>query len=549
MMEKPSQLKPEKLGELLNICSEGAPLEKSNDTESKTAELLYDLLAETPSLETYRNNLFARSFSHLYQVPDLCGNETIRNLINNPQTDVSLIKQIKNYGKKLLNSSTSKPENDAANVIYYAAIASVLVFHNLKITRCSYGTLQNAFSKLVKINWLTPDLAQLFRKAYSICQSKSVCTLSSGRNMGEVDMYLLKDGQIIRDTYEVERYLGEGAFAEVYRVQHRFLGRQAMKIFKQVDMEMEELDKMLGEATLLSRIGHPNIVRVFDANVLEMSGTTFGYFTMEYVPGGTLSQYKRSYKHGFMPVEEAVEIMKQVCSGISVAHAEKPPMIHRDIKPQNILIGYDGSGMRVRVSDFGLAKSVNPLTLIASAQGTLGFKPPESFRNMDSCSADIWALGTTLYLLLTDTLPHPSLDKRDIWDSSRFLQPLRPVSFYNIQVDKRLDKIIAKCLAKNPKDRYTSASELLKDLNSWKPNKITRTVKKNEDFDNTPADKKCITGNKTLKATIQEAIRLSRQPGKLTIAADMLEEVINKDHTLREKYESQLQLWRRGVCM
>ena len=82
-------------------------------------------------------------------------------------------------------------------------------------------------------------------------------------------MSLLQKGQIIRDTYEVERFLSEGAFAEVYRVKHRFLGRQAMKVFKRGGMTIQEIENMLGEAIMLSRLGHPNIVRVFDANVLK----------------------------------------------------------------------------------------------------------------------------------------------------------------------------------------------------------------------------------------------------------------------------------------
>jgi serine/threonine-protein kinase len=83
-------------------------------------------------------------------------------------------------------------------------------------------------------------------------------------------MRLLEEGQVIRETYEVERFLGEGAFAEVYRVQHRFLGRQAMKVFKRVGMSLDEIHEMLGEAILLSRINHPNIVRVFNADVLDI---------------------------------------------------------------------------------------------------------------------------------------------------------------------------------------------------------------------------------------------------------------------------------------
>jgi len=163
-------------------------------------------------------------------------------------------------------------------------------------------------------------------------------------------MGILSDGQIIRGTYEVERYLGEGAFAEVYRVRHKFLGRQAMKVFKREGMTLTEIEEILGEAVLLSRIGHPNIIRVFDANVLETPAGLCGFFTMENVPGGSLDRFWRSYGLHFVPIETTVEIMKQVCRGMSLAHAEDPPIIHRDIKPQNILVGYEADGLRVTSS-------------------------------------------------------------------------------------------------------------------------------------------------------------------------------------------------------
>lgn len=365
-------------------------------------------------------------------------------------------------------------------------------------------------------------------------------------------MNIMREGQKIRGTYIVERYLGEGAFAEVYRVQHRFLGRQAMKVFKTKGMSIEEIEEMLGEAILLSRIGHPNIIRVYDANIFEIDGATRGFFTMEYVPGGTLDRYWRSYGNKLMPVEESVNILKQVCSGMAVAHTETPPIIHRDIKPQNILIGYDGSGMRVRVSDFGLAKRVNPMTLIASAKGTIGFKPPESLEDLDSCAADVWALGTMLYFLLTDKLPFPSLDDRTMSDASRFVQELRPASLYNVLVDSALDSIISMCLKTDPKDRYPNSKTLLEALPDWKPmqlqpqtasktfsqNRLKTSLGEYPPFDKAAA-----------KKAARKAIKLSKEPGKLSLATDLLEEAINKDPALRKEYSLQLKLWRRGISM
>ncbi len=365
-------------------------------------------------------------------------------------------------------------------------------------------------------------------------------------------MTLLNDGQLVRGTYEVERYLGEGAFAEVYRVQHRFLGRQAMKVFKTKGMSIEEIEAMLGEAILLSRIGHPNIIRVFDANILEINEATYGFFTMEYIPGGTLDRYWQSYQNKLMPVAEAVDIMRQICAGLAVAHTEDPPIVHRDIKPQNILIGYDRSGMLVRVADFGLAKRANPMTLMVSAKGTLSFKPPESLHNLDSCAGDVWALGTTLYLLLTDRLPFPSLGDRSMSDAGLFVQELRPATLYNIQVDTVLDSIVAKCLAKKQNDRYANAQVLLQHLSNWKQVKntvrskdgpLSRETSKTVFAELSPVDKHVIDKK------IQAVFQLSKIPGKLPLAADILEEAINKDRSLRERYESQLMLWRKGMSM
>jgi len=168
-------------------------------------------------------------------------------------------------------------------------------------------------------------------------------------------MRLLREGQIVRSTYEVERFIGEGAFAEVYRVKHRFLGRQAMKVLKMAGMTLAETHEMLGEAIILSRISHPNIIKVYDADLTDTAHGECAFFTMEYVAGGSLESFWKSFGAAFVSVETAIEIVRQVCRGLTVAHGEKPPIVHRDIKPQNILVGYDASGLRARLTDFGLA--------------------------------------------------------------------------------------------------------------------------------------------------------------------------------------------------
>ena len=363
-------------------------------------------------------------------------------------------------------------------------------------------------------------------------------------------MPILTPGQAVRETYEVERLLGEGAFAEVYRVKHRFMGRQAMKVFKAAGATLKEIERDIAEALLLSGIKHPNIVEVYDANVLQAKSRQFGYFTMTYVPGGTLERYWRSFGSQLMPVVQVVEVIRQTCRGLAVAHSSSPPIVHRDIKPQNILVGFGANGLHVRLSDFGLAKAVNPLTLMVSAKGTLGFKPPECLENVDSCAADVWAVGTTLYLLLTDEMPFPMLNERDVEDANRFLRPIRPPSIYNVGVDAGLESIIFRCLAASPSDRYSNAKDLLRDLEKWKPGYSPRgasvseskRISKTAIVERSPHDLRGEARN-----ALQEALQTAQDSSKLMSAADLLEEALSKDPALRERYEWQLQLWRKGI--
>lgn len=366
-------------------------------------------------------------------------------------------------------------------------------------------------------------------------------------------MPLLEVGQNIRWTYEVERFLGEGAFAEVYRVRHSFLGRQAMKVFKRVGMTQSEIEEVLGEAILLSRIDHPNIIRVFDANVFETPRGISGYFTMEYVPGGSLDQFWRSHGTNLVPIETTIEIMRQVCRGMARAHAEKPPIIHRDIKPQNILVGYKAEGIRARVSDFGLARQVNPLTLLATAAGTLPFKPPETFSRAkaDSCAADVWGLGTTLYLLLTDQLPFEVAPDLGWSNRKAFEKDLILPSSWNLDVDARLERIVLRCLEIDPSNRYSTANELLLALDGWMEPAPSRNHSQKKAI-SSDASKSVLGPHSPVnheegQRLARMAIKKAKEEGRLSDAADIMEEAFNKSPSLRQKYANQVRLWRCGI--
>ena len=389
-------------------------------------------------------------------------------------------------------------------------------------------------------------------------------------------MPLLAEGQSIRNTYEVERFLGEGAFAEVYRVRHKFLGRQAMKVFKKPGMSASEVESMLSEAILLSRIGHPNIVRVFDANVIETDAGLRGYFTMENVAGGTLDSFWRSFGSRLLPVPTAVDLARQICRGLAVAHSEHPPVIHRDLKPQNILVGYEASGLRARISDFGLARRVNPLTLLASAAGTLPFKPPEVFADSksDSPAGDVYAIGVTLYLMLSDCFPYEIGPDFSMVDPSDFDKPPRPLAELNFDVDAVLSDIVMRCIARKAADRYPDAPALLAALDSWHAEsaKATESDSRDESAEKKThaenaesAEKKSHAENaksvlaRVPKAAQQDvsrasvmarlALKTAREDGRLAEAAVLMEEAFNLHPALRDKYASRVKLWRAGVSM
>jgi len=282
-------------------------------------------------------------------------------------------------------------------------------------------------------------------------------------------------------------------------------------------------------------------------------------------------------------LEITLELIKQVCRGLKLAHQQAPPIIHRDIKPANILVGYASEGLRARVSDFGLAKEVNPLTLRATAAGTLAFKAPEALHESkgDSATADVWSIGVTLYLMLTNQLPY-EIPAHQGWAVGRNVNTgeFIPASGINSKVSIQLDEIIHIALSQNPKDRYKNAAEMLKALEkgegqecndySVKPGlvsgvsenrnpneKSTSKGKSPEDLKSREIEliKKTLTGFSHYSFNKDKGLKLAKEAlelvkvGHLTEGADLMEEAFNKWPELRGKYANMVKLWRCGVSM
>ncbi|GAA0252834.1 serine/threonine-protein kinase [Cryptosporangium japonicum] len=348
-------------------------------------------------------------------------------------------------------------------------------------------------------------------------------------------MALVRGGERIGDSLVVDRMLGEGAFAEVHRVEHRHLGRLAMKVFKRVTSEAETHD-LLGEARLLSTLGHRNVIRLFDVGVLTTAEGRRGYFTMEYVPGGTLERFVAAHRPA-VPTDVAAEVTAQIAAGLAVAHGQHPPVLHRDLTPANVLIGYDGAGLRIRISDFGLAVRADPVTRLAGAQGTYAFMAPEVLRHGGySCAGDVWSVGVLAYVMLTDHLPYddgtPFAPHRHV----RFRRPLLPPSRYNETVDEELDRIVTAALTVDPWQRTPTARELGDALAARRVRAPAPAV--------TTAEP-----GPGAQRLVADAYALARTPGGLGRAADLLEEAIGLSPRLAGRHAHTLIRWRRGVVL
>ena len=271
---------------------------------------------------------------------------------------------------------------------------------------------------------------------------------------------------VIRDTYTVDSFLGKGNFADVYKVRHRFMGMQAMKVLRDI-RTVQEREQGLYEAFQLSRFSHPAIVRVFDGNCLEKIHGGFPYVTMELVDGGTLGDISKSSGKNF--VRDVLDAAVQLASAIGHAHNQLPTILHRDIKPSNVLITRgEGNSLQLRLADFGLAVPINAITGFAVAAGTLAYRSPESLDGFEIPASDVYAYGLTMYESMTGVFPFLSVLQSKQENLAQTIAALKeaqaaaiePPSYYRHAVHPAIDAIVMRCLAFEYQARITNGQAL-----------------------------------------------------------------------------------------
>ena len=268
---------------------------------------------------------------------------------------------------------------------------------------------------------------------------------------------MLETGKTLNGRYKIQILIGTGGMAAVYLAKDLILDRLvAIKVLR-LDFRQnnDAMRRFRREALSATQLTHPNIVGVYDVGQSQ----EMNYIVMEYVEGTDLKDYIR--QRGALHPIEAVRIMMQIVSAIAAAHQNR--IIHRDIKPQNILIDREGN---VKITDFGIAVALSDtsLTQTNTLLGSVHYLSPEQARGgMATIQTDIYALGIVLYELLTGRVPFDGESAVSI-ALKHFQEPLPPVVNPTAMVPQSLENIVLKATAKDPMNRYRSCYEMFQDL-------------------------------------------------------------------------------------
>ncbi len=270
----------------------------------------------------------------------------------------------------------------------------------------------------------------------------------------------LGPGEVLAGRYEILKLLGEGGMGSVYRARDRELDREvAVKVIKpELASNAQVLQRFKQELILARQVTHRNIIRIFDLGTAEWTR----FITMEYIEGEDLSSILA--RRGKLPAVEAAGIIQQVCRGLEAAHAEG--VVHRDLKPQNIMIDSQG---KVSVMDFGIARSMDTasMTRTGALLGTPTYMSPEQAQGQKvDARSDLYALGIIFYELLTGKAPFEA-DNPMVTLVKRIQEKAAPPIQLEPSIPKALNEMVVKMLATSPEERYQSAGEILQDLEAW----------------------------------------------------------------------------------
>ena len=266
---------------------------------------------------------------------------------------------------------------------------------------------------------------------------------------------MLKEGIVLGERYEIISRIGAGGMADVYKAQDHKLNRLvAVKVMKaEFREDTSFVAKFQKEAQAAAKLSHPNVVNVYDVG--EDRGLY--YIVMELIEGITLKKYIG--RKGKLSVKEATSIAIQVSLGLEAAH--NVGIIHRDVKPQNIIISTDG---KVKLSDFGIAKAINSNTITANVMGSVHYSSPEQVRGgFSDAKSDIYSLGITMYEMVTGRVPFDG-DTTVAIAIKHLQEEIVPPSIYTPDLPYSLEQIILKCTQKDPARRYLNIGDMIDDL-------------------------------------------------------------------------------------
>lgn len=277
-------------------------------------------------------------------------------------------------------------------------------------------------------------------------------------------------GTILLNRYEILEQIGEGGMATVYKAKCHTLDRLvAIKVLKSEYAEDEEfVKKFMMECQSAAKLNHPNIVGIYDFHEIELDGKPVYFIVMEYIDGITLKELIE--KKGFIPEEEAVDIALQILEALKEAHSHG--VIHRDIKPHNIMISKSGI---VKVTDFGIARATSnhTMTTTMDAIGSVHYFSPEQARGaFTDQRTDIYSFGIVFYEMLTGK--RPFVGENPVTIAMKHIQEdITPPGELNEDISEGVERVVLKCTMKKQAERYQNVEEIITDLKSTAGTKRT----------------------------------------------------------------------------